>query len=106
MENAKVKSIRKGMFFEIVRETCGELGVSKAQVFRKTKKRNIVDARHIIYYSCFNSGMRVSTICNYMIENGYDIAHNSIINGIRSITERRKHEKFIRYTTDLITDKK
>lgn len=66
--------------------------IEKAQVFSKSKRRDIVDARHLLYYLCFKRPMSVAYIQRYMKENGYIIQHSSIIHGINIVTQRVKDD--------------
>ena len=59
--------------------------VPKDDIFTKTKRREIVDALHVLYYMCSERPMKISYIQMYMKESGYDIAHSSIIHGIRQV---------------------
>ena len=62
-------------------------------IFKKTKKRDIVDARNMLYFLCSRRPMRVSAIQNYMSEGGYDISHTSILYGIKSIEDKFQEDK-------------
>jgi chromosomal replication initiation ATPase DnaA len=62
--------------------------ISKEELFSKSKKRELVDARYLLYYLCSKRPMRVNYIEKYMSDNGYHIKHSSIIHGI-SVTEKR-----------------
>ena len=58
-------------------------GLSKEQMFAKTRQQEYVDARQMLYLLCDRSGMRISYIERYMKEIGHDITHSTIIHGIR-----------------------
>jgi len=62
--------------------------IDKNTLFSKTKKREIVDARHILYYLCSIRPMRISYIQRYLETNGYFVQHTSIIHGIKSIKKK------------------
>ncbi len=62
-------------------------------IFQKTKKRDIVDARNMLYFLCSRRPMRVSAIQQYMSECGYDISHTSILYGIKSIEDKINSDK-------------
>jgi len=63
-----------------------ELG--EGEIFQKSKRRDIVDARQLLYYMCSNRPMRLRYIQEYMKQNGYDIAHSSILHGIDVVKKR------------------
>lgn len=66
--------------------------IKKEELFSKTKKRDIVDARQLLYYLCNIRYIGVSYIQKYMQENGYVIQHPSVINGIKRVSERMKED--------------
>lgn len=65
---------------------------SPSQLFVKTKRRDIVDARHLLYYMCRNRPMRLRYIQQYMLDSGYNISHSSIIHGISQVTKLVKED--------------
>jgi len=62
--------------------------IDKQTLFSKTKKREVVDARHILYYVCSVRPMRISYIQRYLEANGYSVQHTSILHGIRTIKKK------------------
>ncbi len=67
--------------------------VNERDLFKKSKKREYVDARHMLYYLCATRPMRISWIQGFMSEKGYDIAHSSIIHGVKITDERVELDK-------------
>ena len=65
--------------------------IDRDALFSKSKKRELVDARHLLYYLCSKRPMRVNYIQRYMSENGYEITHSSIIHGI-NVMKRKMAE--------------
>lgn len=61
-------------------------------ILSKNKKREVVDARHMLYYMCFNRNMTIGYIQRYMDSNGYAIGHSSIIHGIKSIETKLQED--------------
>jgi chromosomal replication initiation ATPase DnaA len=57
------------------------------EIFEKSKKREVVDARHLIYYLCYHRPMKLKYIQNFMHGRGYEIGHSSIIHGIQMVKE-------------------
>lgn len=62
--------------------------IEKSDLFSKSKKRKIVDARHLLYYLCDKRPMRLTYIKQYMLENGYHIDNSSIIHGINMVNKK------------------
>lgn len=62
------------------------------EIFTKTKRRDIVDARHMLYFLCSERPMRVRYIKQYMEDNKYYVGHSSIIHGIKLVRERVSYD--------------
>lgn len=67
--------------------------IKKEELFSKSRKRNLVDARQLLYYLCFNRPIQVSYIENFMKDNGYDVYHQTIAHGIRAVDEKIKVDR-------------
>jgi len=80
--------MKKQVFNHYVDVISREFGVSKKLIFTKSKRRDIVDARHMLYYVCRKNDFEISYIVNYMVQGGYDITHSSIIHGIGIMSEK------------------
>lgn len=80
--------MRRDLFNKFVDGVVRVLGVDRQEMFSKSKRRDLVDARHLLYYLCFRRMIRVVYIQKYMSENGYDISHSSVIHGIQVASER------------------
>jgi len=61
-------------------------------LFVKSKRRDIVDARHLLYFLCSERPMRIRYIQQYMEENGYKVGHSTIIHGIKQIREKSEYD--------------
>lgn len=67
--------------------------IPKEDLFKRTKQRDLVDARHLLYYLCAKRPMRVKYIQDYMTQNGYKVNHSSVIYGIDAVAEKAKTDK-------------
>lgn len=67
--------------------------VSREELFSKSKKIALADARHLLYYLCYKRNMNLVTIESLMGDNGYKIAHSNVMHGIRKIDTRVKEDK-------------
>lgn len=85
--------MKEDVFNQYVDRVTDLFNVKKDELFSKEKKRHIVDARQLLYYLCYNRQMKLIIIQKFMMNNGYKIAHNSVINGIRVIQEKIKEDK-------------
>ena len=80
--------MKKQIFNQYAQKIADLFGVDKQELFVKSKKRDLVDARHLLYYLCFHRPMRLISIQNFMEENGYKVGHSSVIHGINSIQNK------------------
>lgn len=80
--------MKNEIFYEYANELSNLFSIDKDSLFEKTKKRDIVDARHLLYYLCYKRPMRIVYIQEYMQENGYNISHSSIIHGINQVENK------------------
>ena len=51
------------------------------KLFEKSKRRNLVDARQILYLLCMERPIRLTFIKQYLEEYGYDVPMSSILHG-------------------------
>ncbi len=80
--------MKKEIFNQYAQKIADLFGVDKQELFVKSKKRDLVDARHLLYYLCFHRPMKLISIQNFMDENGYNISHPSVIHGINTVEQR------------------
>jgi chromosomal replication initiation ATPase DnaA len=85
--------MKHDVFNQYVDRVADLFELDKSEIFSKSKKREFVDARHLIYYLCAKRPMQLTYIQKYMNENGYVIQHSSIIHGIASVKEKIKLDK-------------
>ncbi len=81
------------IFNQYVDKVCYLFNLDSELLFTKTKRRDVVDARHLLYYLCSVRPMRLVYIQEYMAENGYNINHSSIHHGISQIKEKLEGDK-------------
>jgi len=82
--------MKHDVFTQYANKVADLFEISKKQLFSKSKKRAIVDARHLLYYLCYKRPMKINYIQKYMVESGYTIQHSSIIHGIGVMEEKLK----------------
>ncbi len=79
----------KERIFNLYAKRVGELyNLSPEELFKKSKTRECVDARHLLYYLCSKRPMRITYIQKYMKENGMEKPDKS---GILSFFECYKN---------------
>lgn len=85
--------MKQDVFNQYVDKVVNLFKIERDLLFSKSKKRELVDARHLLYYLCAKRPMRVNYIQKYMAENGYEIQHSSVIHGISTTEKRLKEDK-------------
>lgn len=59
--------------------------VEESELFVRSRKQEMVDARHMLFYLCVSRPIPAYSIKAYMAERGLAIQQSSITNGIRKI---------------------
>ena len=80
--------MKKQIFNQYAQKIADLFEVDKQELFVKSKKRDLVDARHLLYYLCFHRPMKLISIQHFMEENGYSISHPSVIHGVNIVGQR------------------
>ena len=80
--------MKEKIFKKYVDEVCELYGIDQETLFTKTKRRDCVDARYLLYYLCSKRPMRLVYIQEYMGQNGYHIPHSSIHHGIAQVKKK------------------
>tara|TARA_R110002110_G_scaffold394671_1_gene608872 strand:+ start:207 stop:500 length:294 start_codon:yes stop_codon:yes gene_type:complete len=74
------------------------------QMFDKTKRREIVDARQMLYYLCMERPIRISYIQRFMEEQGHAVAHSTIIHGYKKAKQLIESDKDFEDVVTLLQD--
>jgi len=80
--------MKKNVFDYFVKKVCKEFLITEDVLMMKSKRRDIVDARHLLYYLCFHRPMQIRYIQEYMSGYGYDVGHSTIIHGIDVVSDK------------------
>ena len=59
--------------------------VEESELFVRSRKQEMVDARHMLFYLCVSRPIPAYSIKTYMAERGLSIQQSAITNGIRKI---------------------
>lgn len=84
--------MKSDIFSQYVDRIIHLFNISREELFSKSKRRDIVDARHLLYYLCYKRPMTLSYIQKFMRESGYPTQHSSVIHGINIVTSRVKED--------------
>lgn len=84
--------MKKDIFDKYVDTVIRRYHITREELFSKSKKSDIVDARQTLYYLCYNRPMQVNLINRYMAENGYETAHTTIMRGIIAMEQKMQDD--------------
>lgn len=85
--------MKEDVFNQYVERVLDLFGITKEEFFSKSKKRNFVDARQLVYYLCAQRPIKITYIQKFMCDNGYEIVHSVIIHGIKAMEGRIKEDR-------------
>ena len=73
--------------FLLTKSVAEQFHLTMEEMFEKTKKRENVDARQILYYLCMERPIRISYIQRFMEDHGHPVSHSTIIHGYKKAKE-------------------
>jgi chromosomal replication initiation ATPase DnaA len=73
-------------------------------VFTKSRKRELVDARQMLYYLCMERPIRVAYIKRFMSEAGLDVAYTTIIHGYKKAKDLIDNDSDYQHMIDKIQE--
>lgn len=85
--------MKKDIFNKYSIEIAKQFHLSLDKLFEKTKKREVVDARQMLYYLCMERPIRISYIQRFMEDNGYTVSHSTIIHGYKKAKQMIDSDK-------------
>jgi chromosomal replication initiation ATPase DnaA len=92
-------NMKKEIFDKYSQAVAKQFHLTLDEMFSKTKRQDIVEARQILYYLCKERPMRVSLIRQLLQEKGYNITHNNVTYGYnqakKMIEEDSDYKNFI-----------
>jgi hypothetical protein len=79
--------MKRGIFNQYVEFVCEECGITKEELFTKSRKTKLAMSRYLLYSICYQRPMTIVQIVDLMSENGYDTSRTNIEYGIAKIKE-------------------
>ena len=79
--------MKREVFIAYANSVAEQFHLSMEEMFEKTKKRENVDARQILYYLCMERPIRISYIQRFMEDHGHPVSHSTIIHGYKKAKE-------------------
>tara|TARA_R100001460_G_scaffold72619_4_gene113413 strand:- start:505 stop:810 length:306 start_codon:yes stop_codon:yes gene_type:complete len=87
------------IFNKYSQAVASQFQITLEEMFSKTKRQDIVEARQILYYLCKERSIRFSFIQRFLEEKGYKVGHSSIMHGYnqakKMIEEDSDYKSFI-----------
>jgi chromosomal replication initiation ATPase DnaA len=75
--------MKKDIFDQYATAIAKQFHLSLDQMFSPNRRRDIVDARQMLYYLCRERPIRISYIQRFMEEQGCAVKHSTIIHGYK-----------------------
>jgi len=75
--------MKKEIFVQYANAIAKRFHLELDDIFSKNRRRDIVDARQMLYYLCMERPIRVSYIQRFMAEHGCDVYHTTILHGYK-----------------------
>lgn len=85
--------MKEEIFNQYVDRVINLFGITKEDFFLKSRKRDCVDARYLVYYLCSERRIQISYIQKFMNKNGHESSHTLIIHGIKTTKEKVEEDK-------------
>tara|TARA_R110001583_G_scaffold108390_1_gene257130 strand:- start:975 stop:1277 length:303 start_codon:yes stop_codon:yes gene_type:complete len=79
--------MKKDIFEIYANAVAKQFHLNLDQMFSDTRRRDIVDARQMLYYLCMERPIRVSYIQRFLSEHGYEVYHSTILHGYKKAKE-------------------
>ncbi len=94
--------MKQELFNRYATEVCKVFSMDEDDLFIKSKKANLVDARYLLYYLCSERKIKITYIQRYMTDRGYDIPHSTIHYGINQVKKKLHLDDDYRLVIDKI----
>ena len=85
--------MKENIFNQYVEKITKLFGITKEELFSKTKKREVVDARQLLTYLCYNRQIKFVTIKSFMDKNGYKVSHQNLLYNTRNIQDKVSEDR-------------
>ena len=79
--------MKKEIFDKYAYAIAKQFHLTLDQMMEKTRRRDCVDARQMLYYLCMERPIRISYIQRFMGDYGHSVSHSTIIHGYKKAKE-------------------
>ena len=84
----KTDTLKTEIFDQYADKVCRKYKIDKKDLFIRSHRARLVNARQILYYLCYTYPMKIVHIERLMEKNGYERAQRSVINGVQQMKIR------------------
>jgi chromosomal replication initiation ATPase DnaA len=97
--------MKREIFNRLADLVCEYMDIPREDLFKKSKKRTLVDARHLLYYLCSTRPMEMPYIIEFLNENGYSSRHQPINHGIRETAKKLREDPDFNFIVNRIRER-
>lgn len=84
--------LKSEIFTQYVKKVCELYSIPQKDFFKKVKKREVVEARFLVYYLCKVRKIDQVYVKRFMNDNGYTTPHSTISYGISVMSKKAKDD--------------
>jgi chromosomal replication initiation ATPase DnaA len=85
--------MKENIFNQYVERVIDIFGIDKEMLFSRSRKREIADARQLLYYLCHKRQMKIVTIQALMENNNHAINHHSVSHGLKIVSQKVEEDR-------------
>lgn len=89
--------MKKSIFDQYVNRVCKTYEIDKKLLFSRSLKRNVTDARQLLYYLCYNRPMKKAEIIRYMSSEGLSVTTTTITHGVDKVSNKMQQDSDYEY---------
>mgnify|MGYP003624290611 FL=1 len=97
--------MKKDIFDAYADAIAEKFHLTLGEMFSKTRKREIVEARQMLYFLARERPIRLSYIKRFMEENGLPVDHSTIMHGYKKAKNYVDSDPDYKYVVDTISSK-
>ena len=92
--------MKKEIFNRYVTKICERYSIKERELYMKNKTSSLADARHMLYFLCKETPIKIPYIKKYMMDNGYSIESSTINHGHKKITELIESDDYLKQVVE------
>lgn len=98
--------MKKILFDQFVERIAQVFGLKDpSAIFMRTKRQDVVDARQMLFFLCYDRGISLADILRLMADRGLPLKHPAVLGGIRKIKEKVESDPDYKFFIDKVHSK-